>query len=149
MKQRGDAGNIATGPLASDGHQVKSSSNRSFGLVFAVVFGVVALWPLISGEAIRYWAAAISVAFVFAALAFPASLGIANRCWTRLGLLLGHIVSPVALALVYYSTIVPLGLVMRLLGKDPLSLRLDRAATSYWVERVPKARPDESMKNQF
>jgi hypothetical protein len=87
--------------------------------------------------------------FAIAALAFPRSLGMLNRAWSRFGVLLGNVVGPIALALVYYSTIAPLGMIMRVLGKDPLGLRVDRAARTYWVERDPKARPDQSMKNQF
>jgi hypothetical protein len=77
------------------------------------------------------------------------SLALPNRWRTRFGLLLGRIVSPLALGLVYYASVVPVGVLMRLLGKDNFGLRFDRSAPSYWVVRDPKAKPDDSMKNQF
>lgn len=149
MKRRAHSVNIATGPLATSHARGKQSSNRAFGLVFTAAFAVVAAWPALQGGGIRGWAAATAAAFAAATLFFPGSLAPLNRAWARLGILLGNVISPVALALVYYSTIVPIGLLMRLLGKDLLKLRFDRNAASYWLVRDPKARPDQSMKNQF
>ena len=116
---------------------IQVSSNRSFGLLFAAVFLIVALWPLWSGATVRMWA--LAVAMVFGLLAFFVSrmLEWPNRLWQRLGLLLYHIVSPVALALVFYLAIMPIGLVMRLFGKDFLHLQRDVKAKSYWIERTP------------
>jgi len=127
----------------------KRSSNRSFGLVFAAVFLIVALWPLWSGAPVRLWAACVAI--IFAALAFvaPFLLERPNRLWHRLGVLLHHVVSPVALALAFYLAIMPTGLVMRLFGKDFLRLKLDPHAKSYWIERTPAGPAPDSMKNQF
>ena len=125
------------------------SSNRSFGLVFAAVFLIVTLWPLWSGAPVRRWAACIAMIFAVIAFAAPRLLEWPNRLWHRLGVLLHHIVSPVALALVFYLAIIPTGLVMRLFGKDFLRLKLDPQAKSYWIERTPAGPAPDSMKNQF
>jgi O-antigen/teichoic acid export membrane protein len=127
----------------------KRSSNRSFGLVFAGVFMIVALWPLWSGAPVRLWAVFIAIAFGGLAFVVPGLLEWPNRLWQRVGMLLHHIVSPVALALVFYLAIMPTGLVMRLFGKDFLRLKRDPQAKSYWIERTPPGPAPDSMKNQF
>jgi hypothetical protein len=130
-------------------HRVESSSDRSFGLVFAIVFMIVAAWPLIHGHAPRWWAAAVAAAFALVAFLRPALLAGLNRLWTRLGLLLGMIVSPIALGVLFYLVMAPIGLLIRAIGKDPLRLKADKAATSYWVPREPPGPPPDSMNNQF
>lgn len=127
----------------------ESSSNRSFGLVLAAFFLIVALWPLWSGARVRLWAFAVAMLFGILALLAPNLLEWPNRLWQRLGLLLHRIVSPVALALVFYLAIMPTGLVMRLFGKDFLRLRRDAQARSYWIERQPPGPAPDSLKNQF
>jgi hypothetical protein len=91
------------------------------------------------------------VAGVFALVAIlrPTLLRHPNRLWTKLGLLLGKIVSPVALAILFYGVVAPIGMLVRLTGKDPLRLRLDSGAESYWIPRKPPGPPPESMTNQF
>lgn len=131
-------------------HAVEGSSNRSFGVVFAVVFSVVGLWPVVFGSgAPRRWA--LIVAAVFALLAFlaPAVLDKPNRAWMKLGLLLGMIVSPIVLGLLFFTVFTPMGWVLRLMGKDPMRLHRDPAATTYWIERKPPGPPPESLNNQF
>lgn len=128
---------------------VEGSSDRAFGLVFAGVFVLIAGWPLLGGEAIRWWSAAAAAAFALAALAKPAWLGGMNRLWIKLGVLLGKVVSPIALAILFYGVLTPLGIVMRLAGKDPLRLKPDPGAASYWMPRDPPGPPPDSMTNQF
>jgi Saxitoxin biosynthesis operon protein SxtJ len=128
---------------------IEGSSDRSFGLVFAVVFAVIAAWPLMSGGALRWWAAGVAAAFAVAAMVVPRVLAVPNRLWMKFGLLLGKIVSPIALGVLFYGVISPLGLVMRLAGKDPLKLKFDPRARSYWAEREPPGPPPQSMTNQF
>ena len=149
MSKRFSSQDAVSGPLAGMAKQVKPSSNRSFGLVLAAAFGVVGLWPLVHAGAIRYWALTVAACFLLVAMVHPQSLTRLNQWWMRIGILLGRIVSPIALAVVYYLAIVPVGLCMRWFGKDALGLRFDSSAPSYWVARNPKARPDDSMKNQF
>lgn len=128
---------------------VEGSSDRSFGFVFAVVFVVIALWPLWHGGGLRWWSLCVAGAFVVIAMAVPRILAVPNRLWLKLGLLLGKIVSPIALGVLFYLVFVPIGMLMRLFGKDPLKLRRDAAATTYWVDREPPGPPPMSMTNQF
>ena len=129
--------------------QVEGSSDRSFGLVFAVVFLVIACWPLFYRELPRWWAVAIAAGFTVLAIWKPTLLAGLNRQWLKLGLLLGKIVSPIALGILFYGVVTPIGLVMRLTGKDPLRLKLDPGAASYWIPREPPGPPPDSMTNQF
>ncbi len=115
----------------------KPSSDRGFGLVFAAVFAVVALWPILGAEAPRLWALALAAAFLAVALAAPRRLAPLNRLWTRFGLLLSRVMNPLVLGLLFFVVVTPMGLVMRALGKDPLRRRLDRSAASYWIRRDP------------
>ena len=128
---------------------VQGSSNRSFGLVFAGVFALIGFAPLISAGGVRLWAVVLAVVFLVAALAFPGVLTPLNRLWMRFGLLLHRIVSPVVLGIMFFGVITPMGLLMRALGKDPLRLRLDKPARSYWIERTPPGPAPETFKDQF
>jgi len=129
--------------------EVKGSSNRSFGLVFAVVFLLIALFPLLQGQAVRLWALGASGALLFVAFLLPALLTHPNRLWLRFGLLLNAIVSPVAMGVLFYLVITPIGLVMRAFGHDPLRLKFDPAAASYWIKREPPGPEPKSLTNQY
>lgn len=124
-------------------------SDRGFGLVFAGFFAIVA--AVSAWRSGSWWPYAISVAGIFALLALtaPGLLAPLNRLWAKFGLLLSKIMNPLILGLVFYSTVVPIGLLMRALGKDLLRLKFDRAAKSYWIERQPPGPTPESMRNQF
>ena len=128
---------------------VQGSPNRSFGLLFAVVFALIGLLPLMFGGDARPWALVLAALFLLAALAFPAVLTPLNRWWMRFGLLLHRIVSPFVLGIMFFGVITPIGLVMRLFGKDPLRLQLDKSAGSYWIERTPPGPAPETFKDQF
>lgn len=128
---------------------VEGSSNRSFGVVFAVLFALIATWPLAAGGTPHLWAAAVAALFALLALLRPAWLAAPNRAWLRLGLLLGRVVSPLALGLLFYLVFAPLGLLMRLTGKDPLRRRREPGADSYWIAREPPGPPPQSMNRQF
>lgn len=129
--------------------QIQSSSDRSFGFVFAAVFLIVALYPLLHAAGIRIWAVVISGLFLLLAALVPQVLAPANRLWTKFGLLLHNIVSPLALGILFFLVVTPTGLLMRLFGKDPLRLRFDPAADSYWIKRDPPGPAADSLKNQF
>lgn len=133
--------------------EVKGSSERSFGLVMATFFLLVTLLPLLhkplSYDSVRWWALALSAVFASLAFLWTAPLAPLNKLWTKFGLLLHLIVSPIILGLLYYVSVVPIALLMRAFGKDPLSLRRDANASSYWIERTPPGPAPDTMKNQF
>ena len=124
----------------------EQSSEKSFGVVFSIVFLIVALYPLINSEGIRIWALFVSIIFFLLAFLAPKILVLPNKLWFKFGLLIGSIVAPIVMAFVYFVTVLPTGLIMRLLGKDLLKQKLDKNAKSYWVKR---SEPMGSMKNQF
>lgn len=128
---------------------IKGSSNRSFGLVFAVVFLAVGCLPLVSGGYLRWWAVATAAAFGAIALLAPRFLEWPNWLWLRFGLFLHRVVSPVALALIFYGAVLPTGLLLRVFGKDLLRLRRQPQARSYWIDRSPPGPPPASLKDQF
>jgi len=124
----------------------EQSSEKSFGVVFSIVFSIVALYPLINSEGLRIWALVVSIIFFLLAFLGPKILVLPNKLWFKFGLLIGSIVAPIVMAFVYFVTVLPTGLIMRLLGKDLLKQKLDKNAKSYWFKRDE---PMGSMKNQF
>ncbi len=128
---------------------VKGSSDRAFGWVFAVVFLGAALWPLLQRNPVRWWALVACAGVLVITVVRPSLLARPNHLWTRLGVVLGHIVSPIALGILFFGVITPIGALMRLAGKDPLRLRREVATPSYWVARTPPGPPPDSMENQF
>jgi saxitoxin biosynthesis operon SxtJ-like protein len=128
---------------------VEGSTDRVFGVVFAVAFLLIASWPLFYGGQLRWWACFVGAAFALVALAKPAVLRGPNRLWMKFGILLGRVVSPVALGILFYAVLTPVGVMMRLTGKDPLRRSRDPGATSYWLPRRPPGPPPDSMTNQF
>jgi Saxitoxin biosynthesis operon protein SxtJ len=128
---------------------VETSSDRSFGLVFAAVFAVLAAHNAWHGGAVWPLYLAIGIGFLAVALMRPKSLALLNRLWTRLGLIIGMIVSPIVLALMFFLVVTPVGLLMRLTGKDPLRLQGDSGTDSYWIVRHPPGPPGDSMGEQF
>tara|TARA_R110000868_G_scaffold4155_51_gene25697 strand:+ start:6973 stop:7404 length:432 start_codon:yes stop_codon:yes gene_type:complete len=130
--------------------EIKGSSNRSFGLVFVVVFFLVAIWPVLFGSAsVRIWAIAVSGGLLFFSLIIPGVLSPLNRCWTQFGALLHRITNPVIMGLIFFLTVTPTALVFKALGKDPLRLKLDPEAESYWIHRDPPGPAPNSMSRQF
>jgi predicted membrane metal-binding protein len=127
----------------------EGSSDRTFGLVFTLFFLVIALWPLHRGGVIRWWSLPLSGVCLLLALACPAVLHPANVLWTSLAVFLNKIVSPIVTALLLYLVFTPVGILMRLSGKDPLRLRFEPNTKSYWIERRPPGPPPETMAQQF
>jgi hypothetical protein len=133
----------------SHDEEVQRPPDRQFGLVFTAVFLLIGAWPLLWGRPVRWWSLGLAAAFLVAALAAPGLLAPLNRVWLKLGLLMHKVVSPVVLGLVFFSTVTPIGLLLRALGKDPLRLRFDPAAPTYWIERRPPGPSGQSMPKQF
>lgn len=129
--------------------EVEGSSDRSFGFVFAVVFAIIGAWPLLASGGPRWWAFGIAAAFAAVAVVMPSLLAGLNRLWMKFGLLLAKVVSPIALGILFYLVFTPIGLVMRLAGKDPLRLKAEPEAKSYWIDREPPGPAPQSMTNQF
>jgi len=124
---------------------IKISSNRSFGIVFFVVFLLIALYPLSYDGEIRLWSLIISVIFLILGLLDSKILAPLNKIWFKFGILLGKIVSPLIMGIIFFLVVTPIGLIMRLLGKDVLNLKYNKNK-SYWIE---KNGPKSKMKNQF
>ncbi len=126
-----------------------ASSDRAFGLVFAAVFLVVALYPLLDSGGARAWSLGVSASFLLIAIVAPRLLAPLNRAWFRFGLLLHAIVSPVALGIIFFLVVTPMGLLARLFGKVPLALDFEPSKESYWVRRTPPGPAPDSLDNQF
>ena len=125
---------------------ITQGTEKSFGIIFSIVFLIVALYPLLTSAGLRIWALVVSIIFLLLAFLAPKILVLPNKLWFKFGLLIGSIVAPIVMAFVYFVTVVPTGLIMRLLRKDILKQKLDKNAKSYWIERKE---PMGSMKNQF
>ena len=125
--------------------ELKIGSNRSFGIVFFIVFLIIALWPLTNNENIRIWSLVISLIFLILGIFNSNLLNSMNKLWMKFGLLLGKIVSPVVMAVIYFGVVTPTGLIMRILGKDILKLN-KKNYNSYWQE---KDNSNNNMNNQF
>ncbi len=130
-------------------HDIQGSSDRSFGIVMAVVFTVIGVWPLLSEGPPRWWALIAAALFGGLALLRPALLAPLNRLWFRFGLLLNKITSPLVMGLLFYGLITPYAYILRWSGKDLLRLRLDPSADNYWIERKPPGPAPETIKRQF
>jgi Saxitoxin biosynthesis operon protein SxtJ len=128
---------------------VPESSDRSFGLVFAAVFAAVGLLPLLRLEQPRWWAIGIAAAFALLAVVWPDLLRPLNRAWLGLGRLLHRVVSPLVMSAVFFLCVTPVAWIMRLRGKDVLSLARRPDLSSYWIAREPSPPPAETMKRQF
>lgn len=140
--------------LARD-EDVEVGSERSFGLVFAVVFAIIGLWPLTGAFGdegagpLRLWALGIAAVFVVLAFAAPKALKPLNLIWFKFGMLLHKIVNPLVMGLLFFVTVTPIALIMRIRGKDLLSMKFDPEADSYWIERDPPGPAPETMSKQF
>ena len=126
--------------------KIKISSNRSFGLVFFVVFLAIALWPLKSGEEFRLWSLVLSIIFFILGVLNSKLLTPLNRLWFKLGMFLGSIVSPIVMGMVYFIVVTPTGVFMRLLGKDLLKTSKEKYTSTYWMKRNKQ---QSSMRKQF
>ena len=133
----------------SRGHTEKQGSPRGFGVVFAVVFAIIGLWPLMDGEGARVWALAAAAVFLVMALMRPSLLSPLNRLWLGLGAVLHRIVNPMVMGLMFFAVITPTALILKLIGKDLLCRRFSPGAQSYWIPRQPPGPEPQSMRNQF
>ena len=126
-------------------NDIKISSIRSFGLVFFVVFLLISIYPLLHGQNLRFWSLIVAIIFLALGLLNSKILTPLNKVWFKFGLLLGSIVSPVIMSIIFFFVVTPISFVMKILGKDILNLKRNNNNT-YWVE---KSGPKSKMKNQF
>ena len=124
---------------------IKISSNRSFGIVFFIVFLLIGIYPLLNNDDVRIWSIIISIAFLILGLLNSKILLPLNKIWFKFGILLGKIISPLIMGLIFFVVVTPIGLLMRLFNKDLLNLKFNKSK-SYWIE---KSEPKSKMKNQF
>jgi hypothetical protein len=128
---------------------VAASSARAFGWLMAGVAALVGLWALWKGKGWMPWPFAIAIAFALITLLELSVLHALNRWWMGLAAFLGRVVTPLVMGLIYFGLVTPLGLLMRLSGKDPMQRRFDPTASSYWIEREPKGPDPTTMERQF
>ena len=124
---------------------IKIGSNRSFGIVFFVVFLIIAIYPLTYSGDVRLWSVIISIIFLVLGILNSKILNPLNKLWFKFGIFLGKIMSPVIMGIIFFLVVTPIGLLMRLLGKDLINLKYNNNK-SYWIE---KTGPKSKMKNQF
>ena len=124
---------------------IKVGTNRSFGIVFFVVFLIIAFYPLINQESIRFWSLVVSLIFLTLGLLNSVILSPLNKLWFKFGILLGKIVSPLVMGMIFFFVVTPIGFLMKLFKKDVLNLKFNNNK-SYWIE---KTGPKSKMKNQF
>ena len=125
--------------------EIKIGSNKSFGIVFFIVFIIISLYPLLNQEDIRIWSLVIAFIFFILALLNSKILTPLNKIWTRFGLFLGNLISPIVMGIIFFFVVTPIGLLMRLFGKDVLNLKNNKSST-YWIK---KADQKSSMEKQF
>ena len=124
---------------------IKIGSNRSFGIVFFVVFLLIGLWPILKGNELRIWSIVISLIFLTLGILNSKILTPFNKVWFRFGIFLGNFISPIIMGIVFFLVVTPTGLIMKLFRKDLINLRKNNSST-YWIE---KKDIKSSMKNQF
>lgn len=123
----------------------KNDSNKNFGILFFIVFLLIAIWPFIASEPVRIWATIVSLIFLLLGIINSKLLTPLKRGWIKLGEILGKVIAPIVMGFIYFLIITPIGLLMRLLGKDLLSVKLNKEK-SYWVKRSKNM---NTMRRQF
>ena len=125
--------------------KIKIGSNKSFGIVFFTVFLIIAIWPLLNGYEIRYWSLIISIVFLLLGILNSKILTPLNKIWFKIGILLGNVISPIIMSIIFFLVVTPTSFIMKILGKDLLNLKKN-TKNSYWIE---KQNQNSKMKNQF
>ena len=125
--------------------KIKIGSNRNFGIVFFIVFLIIGFWPLLNSNEINYWSLAISITFLILGLANSKILTPLNKIWFKFGILLGNVVGPIVMGIIFFLIVTPTSIIMKILGKDLLNLKKNNN-NSYWIE---KSNQNSKMKNQY
>ncbi len=143
---------MGTGMIHEDLRREKAiaiGSSRSFGLVFCALFTLIGLLPLAHGAEPRAWSLGLALVMLILAVFAPSVLRPLNVAWSRFGLLLNRIVSPIVMALVFYGAVTPMGILVRRFANSSLKLHRDPSSTSYWIARNPPGPAPDTLKNQF
>ena len=125
--------------------KIKLPSNRNFGIVFSIVFLIIAIWPILNQNEIRIWSIIISLIFLILGLINSKFLSPLNKAWFKFGLILGSVIAPIVMGIIFFLVVTPTGLIMKALGKDLLGLKRNKNNT-YWLE---KDNSNNNLKNQF
>tara|TARA_B100000686_G_C16387415_1_gene760670 strand:- start:33 stop:419 length:387 start_codon:yes stop_codon:yes gene_type:complete len=120
-------------------------SNKNFGLVFSVIFLIIALWPLLDNNEIRVWSIILSIVFFIFGILNSKILNPFNKIWTKFGIILGNIIAPIVMAIIFFGVVTPTSILLKIFGKDILMLKKNRSDT-YWIN---KDNSNNNMKNQF
>ena len=127
-------------------NKIKISSNRNFGLVFFIVFLIVSIWPLTNEEPARIWSAIISSVFFILGLMNSKLLTPLNKLWFKFGMILGAIIAPIVMGIIFFLVVTPTGFIMNIIGKDLLQKKYDKKKGTYWIKRDKSI---STMKRQF
>ena len=125
--------------------KIKLSSNRNFGLVFFIIFLIISFYPLLNNENVKYWSLIVSIIFLILGTINSKLLTPLNKAWTKFGLFLGRIMTPVVMALIFFMVVTPTSFILKIVGKDVLRLKKTKSK-SYWLD---KEEVKSSMKDQF
>jgi|TARA_B100001094_G_C17969987_1_gene689820 hypothetical protein len=123
----------------------EKSSDRSFGILFSIVFLIITFWPVISSKQPYYWFLVPSIIFIAIAILKPKFLAPLNKLWIRFGNVLGAVIAPLVMAIIFFVVLTPIGLLMKIIGKDLLKVKFYKKINSYWIKRDNI----KSMKKQF
>jgi len=126
-------------------NKIKIGSNRSFGIVFFVVFLIISIWPLLDEKELRYWSLIVSIIFLILGILKSNILTPLNKVWFKFGILLGNIISPIIMAFIFFLVVTPISFIMKIFGKDILNLKKNNSS-SYWIK---KEKQSDSMRKQF
>ena len=128
-----------------ENQKIKISSNRNFGIVFFIVFLIIAFLPLLNSNEINYWSLVISITFLILGLINAKILTPLNKVWFKFGILLGNVIAPIVMGIIFFLVVTPTSIIMKILGKDLLNLK-KKNNSSYWIE---KNNQNSKMKNQY
>ena len=125
---------------------VKIASERSFGIIFGIIFLIIGIYPLLNDANILLWSCITAFIFFILGIFFPKTLFLPNKLWFKFGMILGAVIAPIVMSFIYFFTVFPIGIIMRLFGKDILNLKINKSKKSYWIKRKE---PVKTMENQF
>lgn len=125
---------------------IQLPSNKNFGIVFFIVFLIIAFYPLLNGNEFKFWSIIVSIIFLFLGLINSKLLTPLNRLWFKFGIFLGKLISPLVMGMIFFLVVTPIAILMRIFRKDLLNLKFNNEIKTYWINKTD---PKSKMKNQF